>query len=342
MMTIESAEADQTLEAAEAFPRHEIEGPELTLRAVYYPHGFPVEVRTNSSEVLRQYESMWGAFAPAYDTPPVRTEVQLVEASDSDSRQSPTRECPPLPRYRMHIPMLVCTADIDNYAIVDLERISVRIVLTQAALDHPLYTQYFLLGMALACISTRYTTPIHAGCVALGGVGILLCGDSGAGKSTLSYACARAGWTYVSDDASFLIGDGRDRRITGNCHQVRFRPTAAELFPELVGMETTPRAAGKPSIELSTLNLNINRAQSVRIEHVVFLNRGPDSMPMIVPASKEMARKSMRQTLFGTRETRSVQHAAIEQLLKAKLYELRYSNLDLTIDRLRVLIESGS
>ena len=99
----------------------------------------------------------------------------------------------------------------------------------------------------------RYATPVHAGCVAFNGRGMLLCGESGAGKSSLSYACARAGWTYVADDVELsCCNESKDRLVTGNCHQVRFRPSAAELFPEVEGREITPRAAGKPSIELPT------------------------------------------------------------------------------------------
>ncbi len=65
---------------------------------------------------------------------------------------------------------------------------------------------------------------------------VMLCGDSGAGKTTLSYACARAGWTYICDDASYLLNSGTDRTVMGTCNQVRFRPPAVELFPELLGL----------------------------------------------------------------------------------------------------------
>ena len=104
--------------------------------------------------------------------------------------------------------------------------------------------------------------------------GVLLCGDSGAGKSTLSYACARSGWTYVTDDCSFLLNSGTKRLVTGNCHQVRFRPSAAEFFPEVRGLEITPRAVGKPSIELPTAPMkHITLAQSAKVDFIVFLNR---------------------------------------------------------------------
>jgi hypothetical protein len=320
--------------ATNEFPRHPLEGPELTLRSLFYPYGFPVEIRTNSDEVLCQYEAMWGKFEKQHATDPILADVQVV-ASDTDV-------CPPTPAYRFILPLMIGSADADNYCIVDFERSHASIVISQAALRNPLYAQYFLLGVPASCITTRYVTPIHAGCVALHGHGVLLCGDSGAGKSTLSYACARAGWTYTSDDACFLLDQGFGRRVTGNCHQVRFRPTAVELFPELAGLEVTPRAAGKPSIELSTEPMqHILRAPTVNIDAIVFLNRSWDRTPQIVPGNLEAARKSMREVLFGSAKTRAVQHKAIDRLLTAQLYELRYTKLDDAISLLRGLVGDG-
>ncbi|WP_263352443.1 phosphoenolpyruvate carboxykinase (ATP) [Acidicapsa acidisoli] len=273
-------------------------------------------------------------FEKQHTTDLIRADVQVV-TSDANV-------CPPAPAYRLILPLMIGSADADNYSIVDLERSHASIVISQAALRNPLYAQYFLLGVPACCITTRYTTPIHAGCVGLHGRGVLLCGDSGAGKSTLSYACARAGWTYTSDDACFLLDQGFGRRVTGNCHQVRFRPTAVELFPELSGLEITPRAAGKPSIELSTQPMrHIRRASTMGIDAIVFLNRNWDRAPQLVPGSLEAARKSMREVLFGSVDTRAVQHKAIDRLLTAPLYELRYTKLDDAISLLRGLVGDG-
>ncbi len=217
-----------------------------------------------------------------------------------------------------------------------------KIVISRAALKNHLYGQYFLLGNPVCCIATRYTTPIHAACVALDGRGILLCGDSGAGKSSLSYACARAGWTYISDDASFLLNGGTKRQVTGNCYQFRFRPSAAELFPEIEGLEITPRAAGKPSIELSTRELpQIKSAQTARIDFIVFLNRRVGSPPQLMPYRRDVARRFMRQVLYGAEHLLGTQQRSIERLLTADVLELRYTDLQWAMDRLRLLVREG-
>ena len=194
-------------------------------------------------------------------------------------------------------------------------------MVSAAALRYPLYLQYFFLEPAATShLSTRYTTPIHAGCVALDGRGMLFCGDSGAGKSTLSWACARAGWGYVSDDATFLLHGKDERIVTGNCHKVRLRLPAAELFPEIAGLEPTPRAEGKPSIEFPTASLpHIRQAEAAQVDFIIFLNRNWGGSPELTPYPREKARSFMRQVLFGTPELLAVQYAAVERLLAAEV-----------------------
>lgn len=333
MLTVKELEAACDASPPIELPRHMLERLELSLQATLYPFGFPVEVRTNSNCVLEQFGELWGKFEKQHDTEPIRCDVQLIEGN------SP--ECPPEPTYRLMLPLMMFVADPDNYSIVDLERGQSKIVISRAALRHPLYLQYFLLGTPVCCVATRHATPVHAGCVALNGRGVLLCGDSGAGKSTLSYACARAGWTYVSDDASYLLNGGTKRLLAGNCHQVRFRPSAADLFPEIAGLEITPRAAGKPSIELPTAPMaEITRGQTARVDYIVFLNRSAGT-EQLVPYRKDVARQFMHQVLYGPADSLALQYRAIERLLTAEVFELRYTGLDWAIDRLRKLVQEG-
>jgi hypothetical protein len=234
-------------------------------------------------------------------------------------------------------------ADVDNYMIADLARSKSQLTISRAALRHKRYLLYFFLeAAAFQHIGTRFTTPVHAGCVSLNGRGILLMGDSGAGKSSLSYACARAGFTYVTDDGSFLLNGGGKRMILGNCHQVRFRPMAVKLFPELEGLPITPRAAGKPSIEMPTaLFPGMQCEQTARADFLVFLNRRALGPPELVPYSKDAARLFMRKGLYRLAESRDAQYAAIEQLLTAEVFELRCSDLDWAIERLATLAREG-
>lgn len=333
MMTIEEIEAACDESQWPLFLKHPLDAPMLPLRQRFHPYGFPAEVRTNSAHVLKLMSELWGSFEKQHDTRPIRSDVHVVEEGSA--------ECPPTPGYRIMLPLTIAVADANNYSIVNLEQKLAQISISRATLAHELYVKYFLLGTPVCCIATSLATPVHAACVALDGRGVLLCGDSGAGKSTLSYACARSGWTYVADDASYLLNSGTKRIVTGDCYKVRFRPSAAELFPEVRGLQITPRAAGKPSIELPTAPMaHMKLAQSARVDFIVFLNRG-EGPPQLRPYRADVARYFMRQVLYGSSDSLAVQYEAIDHLLRGEIYELCYTDLNWAVDRLRILVGEG-
>jgi len=335
MITVEEIESACNASRPPDFSRSSVQAPELTHSKEFYPYGFPAEVWTNAPEVLDYFEENCNAFQKRFDIEPIQVDVHVVE---TDSTQ-----CPPGPTYRLMMPLLVAAADADNYMVADLARSRSQLTVSRSAMKHKQYLWYFFLEPS-ACqhIGTRYTTPVHAGCVALNGHGVLLLGDSGAGKSSLSYACARTGWTFVADDGSLLLNGGSKRMIIGNCSSVRFRPTAVALFPELQGFDITPRAKGKPSIEVPTASFpRIHCAQTTQVDFLVFLNRRAAGPPELVPYRKDVARYFMRQVLYGLAESRDAQYAAIEQLLTAEVFELRYRDLDWAVDRLAILTREG-
>lgn len=329
-MTVKEIEIACNAERSLDLLPHPLQLPELSLKETFYPLGFPLHVRTNAVEVLEMNCRLWGEFSKQHNTNPILSDVYVVDGGPTD--------CPLAPVYRFMPPLMTATADGEHYCTVDLERGRSFTSITRASLLHRLYLEYFFLMMPMCSIPAG---GIHAACVALQGRGVLLCGDSGAGKSTLSYACAREGWEYLTDDGSFLI-DGGQRLVAGNCHQIRFRPSAADLFPQVSGLDLTPRAAGKPSIELSTKSLgHVKRIQSARVDFIVFLNRSSSDLQDLVPYRKDVARLYMRQGLYGTPESQARHFEAVDQMLTAEVFELRYNELDWATNRLRMLVQEG-
>jgi hypothetical protein len=334
-MTVEEIE-DACREAGPpSFEEYYNDAPALTLERMFFPLGFPLRVRSNSAEALEVCRMKWGFFEQEFDTDPMETHIHVVETE--------SRECPPYPSYRFVETMLLVTADADNVCVAQLPFGKTRMVVSSAAIAYPSYfTQTFLEAATASHIWTRFATPIHAACVAIEGRGVLLCGDSGAGKSSLSYACARAGWQFISDDTSYLLHNETGRRVLGDCHQVRFRPSAVELFPEIAGAEITPRLDGTPTIDFVTSNWpKIVAKRSARIDFIVFLNRRRSGMADLVPYPKEVAYCFIRQNLFGTSQTKLAQCAGIERLMSAEVLELRYQSLDWAVGRLERLVREG-
>lgn len=308
----------------------------MPMHETFFPLGFPLQIETNCEEVLNCAAASWQGFIKLFDAPPIRLRIGVRRGSSS--------ECPPAPVCKVQEHLVTNIADPENFSAVDLSRGFASIWLTKAAVANRSYLRYFFLESAALCLlATSHTTAIHAACVEREGCGILLCGDSGAGKSSLSYACARAGWTYVTDDASFLVNNRSDRLVIGNCNQARFRPSAVELFSELAGKEIIQRAqVGKPSIELNIQPLrDISVSFTSHINHVVFINRRNVKRQELVEFPTEVAKYSMLQVIFSMPETRRVQSTMIDHLLDVGALELRYNNLDWAVDRLAQLAERG-
>jgi len=305
---------------------------EMPLTKTYYPLGFPLQLTTNSEDVLQAAEECWSAFERRFEVPATYFRIGV--------REDKSEECPPAPIFRGHRDLIVGIADQGNFLINEIVNGYSFAWLTTAAVSRRSYLRYHYLEAAALChIANRYAAPIHAACVALDGHGILLCGDSGAGKSTLAFACARAGWTYVTDDASFLLHDLDGRQVMGNCHLIRLRPSATRLFPEVAGEPLTPRVAGKPSVELRTADLSeITPANSANVDSIVFLNRRDASMQELIKFPKGSARRYIHQRLCAVDELRKAQNASVERLLDAEIFELRYRDLDWAVDRLERLV----
>jgi len=307
----------------------------LPLQAVFYPLGFAVEISTNSQSVLDAAEESWGALRQRYAGSPLRLRIGVVETGPE--------ECPPAPVARAQRHLLSIVANSHNQAICDLREGFAFVWVNRSAVRHRSYLRYhFLESVALVLLSTSYVVPIHAACVSRYGCGMLLCGTSGAGKSSLAYGCARSGWTYTSDDASYLLRDGDRPRIIGNSRQFRFRPSAKALFPELRGRDLTPRAQGKPSIEVPISDLpRIVTAEEATPRYIIFLNRRTSKTAELRPLSSEIAMEYFCQNVYPTEEIGQMQIAALEYLSTMQAYELSYSTLSQAVDRLERLARSS-
>ena len=308
---------------------------ELPLRATFFPLGFPVEIATNSAAVLAAAEQSWRLFRPQFDYAPLRFELGVAED------ELETGDLPPAPVCRVRDHLLTNVADSRNFIACDLKHGFAFGWVTRATVDSPLYLRYHFLETAvLAMLTTLRATALHAACVAPYGRGMLLCGDSGAGKSSLAFAGARSGWTYISDDASYLPLDRKDRLVVGNSHQIRFRDSGVQLFPELEGRSITPRATGKPSIEVSTLEFpELITSDSARVEYIVFLNRRNAAIPGLHSFSRESALRWFLQA--SVLSAGAASEVAVQNLVGVELFELRYTDLDWAVERLEHLAATG-
>ena len=308
---------------------------ELPLRRTFFPLGFPLELSTNSQDVIEAASRVWSPFSQMFDEPTARFLLGVAE-SESD-------ELPPKPRFRSRGHLMTEIGNAENFVTCDFrENLAYGWVTRAVAANHPFLRFFYLNGTALMLLQQLRLAPIHGGLVARDGRGVLLCGDSLAGKSTLSYACARAGWAFLADDGVFLDRKRADRYALGDPHTIRFREDAKSIFPELADRIAAARPNGKIGLELFTSELPMQVALGCSIEHIVFLNRDEPGPARLRPYALDTALNLLTSyACFGSKEVRAEQKRCYERLSSAGVWELRYRDLDDAVQRLDRLAQTG-
>ena len=296
----------------------------LPLKATIYPLGFAVEFQTNSREIIRLACEHWGAFPQVFSEQAVRLKIAVAEGGLLET-----------PVYRAQEHLLTIVAGSENFAVCDLRNgFGFAWFTTQAvAAGHQL--RYSILdAMVYSILSSLHLTAIHAACVSREDSGILLCGPPGAGKSSLAYACARRGFRFVSDDVTYFLRRDEDRSLIGKPFQMRFRDSAADLFPDLRRF-----SASEGPFELTTNQLpEIRTALRCRADRLIFLARQDSGLACLVPVPQEEARQRLERELpildpHSYRE----QLASLDRLLEAQILELCYCDLNEAVDLLVLL-----
>jgi hypothetical protein len=307
----------------------------LPISQTLYPLGFPLEITTNSAEVVAAAAESWGSYPGEFEREPIRIRA-IVE---------PRGEADPLPPvYRSQHGLVAIVSDRGNFAACDLAaRFGWCQISANTLAARRWFRWYFLEAMTYILLSHSDVTLVHAGCVARQGRGLLLCGSSGSGKSTLAYACARAGWTYITDDGTALLQDSPHREARAKQSLFRFRPEAVALFPELGGYRESKQPNGKPTIEVPPSAFSeIATASRCRIECIVFLDRRKEGGAALRPlASSEALGQLMREMPDYGDLVRHRQEETLANLVAAPAYELRYHALADAIALLQDRVEES-
>ena len=299
-------------------------GRPLPLKFRYYPMGFPVDLATNSEDILAIADRIWGPF-PA--TSHSNAATLRIAVDDRDASVPPV---PSMPRGQNHLVSIV--QGPDNFAIVDIARSFAFACLTRDVARDRAYVRYHFLEPAVyLMVDAAHLSPVHASCVALNGRAVVLCGDAGAGKTSLAYACARSGWTYLSDDATHIVRGRADRAVVGRPFRIRFRESARRLFPELNRFTPERRPNGKLDIEVDTRALGLSVALESKASHVVFLNRQDHrhdkARATVEPFPRGDAPGRLQNLIcYGDQRVLEEQNRALREFLRLPIVELKYGD----------------
>ena len=305
---------------------HEID---LPLAASYYPVGFPLNLSSNSRHVMEAACEAWGGGGPEFARQPL--DIRMVVQPDGALAGEP-------PVFRGQGDLFSIVYDRHNFGVYDAASLSgYCFVSEKTAADHLLLRLHFLEAMTYSLLALRHVVPLHAATVAHSGAGFLLCGPSGAGKSTLAFACARAGWTLISDDATWMPSDHEGRLAIGRPSFIRFREDAPRLFPELARYVAEQRPNGKMTIEAPTADFpQLRTSAQCRADHLVLLHRRPGpSRLAAVPSSEVIDGLRADMPTYGEHAWDRFQRT-LDRLLGASAWRMEYETLE---DALRLLSE---
>jgi hypothetical protein len=279
------------------------------MRTLFHPLGYPVIIESDEPEPLRIAEESWGSRRPLFDALPLRVTIQVQPGSASASS----------PRYRASAEGFSLECDPITRSDFSIPAHAACLHVSRAVLNQPEWFRYQLLEcLVLTALDTVYFVGLHAACVVPPACdGILLCGASGSGKSTLAYACARAGWTFVSDDSHLAPGN----IVTGISENIRLRKPARELFPELLTTPVVIAPNGKQCIEAEPGRMS----ESASARHCVFLSRRPGPAALH-PYSEECAVEYFMG--YNTRFDRSGADQRLRRFVRGGTWRLEYEHVE--------------
>lgn len=310
----------------------------LQNQLVLFPYGLPLLVKSNDVAPIRVAENSWGSCRVLYHEQPIELRILVTDA--------PQRRRPAEPATRGQGNLMAIVADAYNYACCDLSRGLAFAVLSRAGVRQREYLRnYFIEALTYKLLDALHLVMFRASSVSFRDRGFIFVGDSGAGKSSLAYACARRGWTLISDDATAVVRRRRSRSVIGHPRTFRFWPNAADLFPEISGAVKSRNR--KPTIEIRIDSIRgIQTAQSCNVHFALFLKYSPNSNceADVFPMLKEDALRRLCYQAFpqelGIDEER---FRAIESLLfEARTFEFVYRDPEAAISFLERLVEGDA
>ena len=179
-----------------------------------------------------------------------------------------------------------------SFVTYDLQRRRVHAVLSTAAAREQSFWNTLLLPITIGVLGTTVgVVPLHSACLERNGSGLLVAGVSGAGKSTLATALAHRGFSFISDDWTFVSNKPSGLVAHGLSSPIKLLPDTVLFFPRL--REFTPRVTlnGELAYEIDPRNsftFNVKNTSCPR--QIFFLERTSTPGCYMVPCRSEYVR----------------------------------------------------
>lgn len=186
--------------------------------------GAACDLRTNSADLARMLKGLSISTADAVPGG-FRMRVVVDESSDEAAGE---------PHFRGLHHVVTASFGNSNLFVFDILRRTLSASISAAIARDERFWRQKLIPISLGVLgSAMGLVPVHCACLELDGDGLLIAGVSGAGKSTLSVALSENGFSYISDDWTY-ISRRRDGIVAhGTSAPVKLLPDAVGHFQSL-------------------------------------------------------------------------------------------------------------
>ena len=292
--------------------------------------GVPGSIATNSESILAAAR---GCFWPV-GTPSREPRVRLRFWVDPKGSSQPPW---PKPFFRGLNHLIFAGFDSQNSVLVDLHSCRAIGRFSPAMGDHLDSWKTVIFPVLVSMMgATVGITELHCGCVAREGSGLLLAGGSGSGKSTLALALAQAGFSYLSDDRTYLFAGQAGIAAWGLPTLLKLRLDAADWFNELEDLRRASASKGEQALWIDPVrNLGLERTQRCEPKSLVFLQRQEHSTFDLCAMSPDQAAKHLEADLMAEEpEAAEGQRGMIANLVKLPCWQLKHGGAPQAVARL--------
>ena len=226
------------------------------------------EVSTNCPEILA---TMREEFHPSNEfgfPPDLRLAFYVDSALPDHGRQV-------RPFFRAHEHLYYGTYGPGDSMLVDqLNRRAIGAFSLATARDATYWKRVILPCLVGITSASVGVTPVHCACVVRDGKGLLLHGESGSGKSTLSLVLSQDGFSYLSDDCTYVSRSKGGLRCWGLSAPLKLLPEATEFFPWLADLVPNESLNGEFALQVPpTEAYGISRTTTCEPRWLVFIER---------------------------------------------------------------------
>jgi hypothetical protein len=218
----------------------------------------------------------------------------------------------------------------DNIFVFDILRRTVSASVSARAATEIRFWKEKLIPISLGVLGAAMgVVPMHCACLVSDGDGLLVAGLSGAGKSTLSVALSQEGFSYVSDDWTYISRFHSSLVAHGTSAPVKLLPDAVSHFPGLIKYELQTSMNGELAYEVDiaeTFGVRVERTCEPR--WLIFLQRTQQPGAKFTSVASSKARSYLESSIerlpAQLSEASAMRNLTIENVSRLPCWLLEY------------------